>query len=109
MIPHGIPREARRLRRGHSHPVLMGALCASFALLAIAPKAISASSPAGSLRAGAARVDITPSLDTINTEKHPGAILPVTSIRDHLHVRAIYFQNNATCGVLVGVEQGAMR
>src|SRR3569833_676339 len=109
MILHGTRAAARRLRRRHSHPVLIGALCASVALLAIAPKARSAGSAAGSLRAGAAKGDITPALDATNTEKHPGDILPVTAIRDHLHVRAIYFQNNATCGVLIGVEQGAMR
>jgi len=85
-------------------------LCASFTLLAwVAPKAVSAVSSTGQLRAGAAKVDITPSLDAIHAEVHPGEILPVTSIRDHLHVRAIYFANNVTCGVLVGVEQGAMR
>jgi neutral ceramidase len=110
MILHKTRSEARRLRPGHGRPVLIGVLCASFALLAIAPKVMSANSPADSLRAGAAKVDITPPPDAINTTaKHPGDILPVTSIRDHLHVRAIYFANNATCGVLVGVEQGAMR
>jgi neutral ceramidase len=82
----------------------------SFTVLAfIAPSVVSAASDPGQLRAGAAKVDITPSLDAINTGEHTSGILPVMSIRDHLHVRAIYFENNVTCGVLVGVEQGAMR
>ena len=103
--------EARPARPKHCHhPVLTGLLCASFALLiATATNAVSAVSPPSPLRAGAAKVDITPSLDAINAGKRPGEILPVTSIRDPLHVRAIYFENSSTCGLLVGVEQGALR
>ena len=91
--------------RWHSRLV---SLCASLAVLAaVAPTATAASQPPGQLRAGAAKVDITPALDT-KAVAPQGGILPVTSIRDHLHVRAIYFENNVTCGALVGVEQGAM-
>jgi len=33
----------------------------------------------------------------------------ISRFRDHLHVRAIYFENSVSCGALIGVEQGAMR
>lgn len=86
------------------------ALCAGLALFASAtPNALSAERQPGQLRAGAAKVDITPSLDTIRPGEAKSGILPVMSIRDHLHVRAIYFENGSTCGVLVGVEQGAIQ
>src|SRR5689334_2278651 len=63
----------------------------------------------GQLKAGAFKVDITPSLEASSNATSKSAVLPVMSIRDHLHVRAIYFENGVTCGGLVGVEQGAMR
>jgi neutral ceramidase len=50
----------------------------------------------GSLRAGAARVDITPAANALPP--------PYTSIRDHLFARAIVLDNNATRAVLVGVD-----
>ena len=89
-------------------------LCASAVLVGLhgSSTAVSASSEAkapGQLRAGAAKVDITPTLDTTRTPPQNGGMLPVMSIRDHLHVRAIYFENGSTCGALIGVEQGAMR
>ncbi|WP_068090220.1 hypothetical protein [Novosphingobium rosa] len=59
--------------------------------------------------AGAAIVDITPPIEALTPEGTTSAILPATSIRDHLHVRAIYFANGTTCGALIGVEQGSMR
>lgn len=84
-------------------------LCVSLLVLTpVAHAATNPTPPAGQLRAGAAKVDITPALEAAGGSQ-PGSILPVTSIRDHLHVRAIYFENNLTCGVLVGVEQGALR
>jgi len=89
------------------------ALCAGAALLALGdPIAAAAAAPSkapGQLRAGAAKVDITPALDAISPGAQKSDIVPVMSIRDHLHVRAIYFENGVTCGALVGVEQGAMR
>jgi neutral ceramidase len=88
------------------------ALCASAVLVAVhgssAAVAAGAKAP-GQLRAGAAKVDITPTLDAISPTAQKSAVLPVMSIRDHLHVRAIYFENGNTCGALIGVEQGAMR
>src|SRR5690242_18845070 len=51
------------------------------------------------LRAGAAKVDITPS------ERD----LPIAtdSIRDHLFARAIVVEDGSTCAVLVGLDLGA--
>jgi len=48
------------------------------------------------LRAGAAKVDITPP---------ESALAPGDSIRDHLYVRAIVISNGASCAVLVGLDQ----
>ncbi len=50
----------------------------------------------GDLRAGAARVDITPAANALPA--------PYTSIRDHLYVRAIVLDNHVTRAVLVGVD-----
>src|SRR5882757_7591992 len=50
----------------------------------------------GELRAGAARVDITPAANLLPA--------PYRSIRDHLHVRAIVLDNHATRAALVGVD-----
>jgi len=63
----------------------------------------------GPLRAGAAKIDITPRLDATSPGVQKSDMLGVMSIRDHLHVRAIYFDNGVSCGALIGVEQGAMR
>ena len=49
------------------------------------------------LRAGAARVDITPPVSALN---------PGDAIRDPLYVRAVVISNGASCAVLVGVDQG---
>jgi hypothetical protein len=88
-------------------------LGAAAAMLALhGASAVAASGDAktsGPLRAGAAKVDITPPLDALSPTAHKSAVLPVMSIRDHLHVRATYFENGTTCGALIGVEQGAMR
>jgi neutral/alkaline ceramidase-like enzyme len=66
-----------------------------------APRLATAQSAAGRLRAGAAKVDITPK----QTD------LPVSTdyIRDHLFVRAIVVDNGATCAALVGVDAGGLR
>jgi len=51
------------------------------------------------LRAGAAKVDITP---------HPSQLtISTDSIRDHLYVRAIVVDDGATCAALVSVDGGA--
>lgn len=50
----------------------------------------------GSLRAGAARVDVTPAANVLP--------VPYTSIRDHLFVRAIVLDNRTTRAVLIGVD-----
>jgi neutral ceramidase len=54
---------------------------------------------AGALRAGAAKVDITPP---------ESSLLPGDSIRDHLFVRAIVIDNGSTCASLVAVESGSL-
>lgn len=53
------------------------------------------------LRAGAAKVDITPSPSqlTVSTD----------SIRDHLYVRAILVEEGPSCAVLVNVDSGGVR
>lgn len=58
--------------------------------------------PSGSnLKAGAAMVDITPNESelTIKTD----------TIRDHLFVRAIVVASGNSCGVILGMDQGAVR
>lgn len=88
-------------------------LGATAAMLALHGASVAAAGivarPSGQLRAGAAKIDITPSLEATSPTAQTSAVLPVMSIRDHLHVRAIYFENGTTCGALIGVEQGAMR
>jgi neutral ceramidase len=54
------------------------------------------SSQVGALQAGAARVDITPAANALPA--------PYTSIRDHLHVRAVVLDNHVTRAALVGVD-----
>lgn len=56
---------------------------------------------AGRLRAGAAKVDITP--------KESELAIATDSIRDHLFVRAIVADNGNTCAVLVGMDMGTTR
>jgi hypothetical protein len=53
---------------------------------------------AGRLRAGAAKVDITP--------KESDLKVATDSIRDHLFARAIVVDDGATCAVLVGLDLG---
>ena len=65
-------------------------------LLCLAISALAHGAEVGSLRVGAARVDVTPAAKTL-----PAAY---TSIRDHLFVRAIVLDNHVTRAVLVGVD-----
>lgn len=70
-------------------------------LTALSLLAVSGVASAGSLRAGAAKVDITPLASEL--------AVPGDSIRDPLYVRAIFIDDGTTCGVLVGLDQGAAR
>jgi hypothetical protein len=69
------------------------------ALAAVWPAA-QASKP-GRLRAGAAKVDITP--------KESELAVSTDTIRDHLFVRAIVVENGNTCAALVGMDMGSAR
>ena len=68
-------------------------------LAAVAPYA--QTSKPGRLRAGAAKVDITP--------KETELAVSTDTIRDHLFVRAIVVENGNTCAVLVGMDVGGAR
>lgn len=57
---------------------------------------VASATPAAGLKAGAAKLDITPTSDRL---------LPGDSIRDPLSVRAIVLRNGTNCAVLVGVDQ----
>jgi neutral ceramidase len=50
----------------------------------------------GRLRAGAAKVDITPKQSELMT--------PTDTIRDHLFARAIVVDDGTTCAVLIGFD-----
>ena len=58
-----------------------------------------AQSPAGQLRAGAAKVDITPRPEQL--------AVATDSIRDHLFVRAIVVDDGRNCAALVNIDGGA--
>jgi hypothetical protein len=58
-----------------------------------------AQSPAGRLRAGAAKVDITPRADQL--------VVATDSIRDHLYVRAIVVDDGRNCAALVNIDGGS--
>jgi neutral ceramidase len=60
-----------------------------------------AQNAASRLRAGAAKVEITPN--------QSGLQFPTDSIRDHLFVRAIVVDNGTTCAALVGIDTGGLR
>ena len=66
-----------------------------FVLLLIAGRCEAAGSSA--LRAGTAKIDITPAVETLR---------PGDRIRDRQYVRAIVLRNASACAVLVGVDQG---
>jgi len=61
---------------------------------------ICAQNTAGKLRAGAAKVEITP--------KQSDLQISTDSIRDHLFVRAIFVDNGSTCAAIVGIDAGAV-
>src|SRR5487761_2055222 len=67
------------------------------ALLLCAP-ANSQNSTPGRLRAGAAKVDITP--------KEGDLAIATDSIRDHLFARVIVIEDGGTCAVIVGLDLG---
>src|SRR5215472_14989429 len=58
-----------------------------------------AQTPPGRLRAGAAKVDITPRPDQL--------AIATDSIRDHLFVRAIVVDDGRECAALVNIDGGA--
>jgi neutral ceramidase len=66
--------------------------------LLLAASVYSQSSNAGQLRAGAAKVDITP--------KESDLAIATDSIRDHLLARAIVVDGGVACAVLVGLDLG---
>ncbi len=70
-------------------------------LLALALWSSCATAVAGNLRAGAARVDITPAADATN---------PATGkyAHEHLYVRAIVLDNGSARAVLVGADQAGL-
>ncbi len=70
------------------------------ALLLSSPVLVYAQNVAGKLRAGAARVEITP--------KQSDLQISTDSIRDHLFVRAIFVDNGTTCAAIVGIDAGAV-
>lgn len=74
-------------------------LMASAGLLLAAGAGYSQSSQPGRLRAGAAKVDITP--------KESDLAVATDSIRDHLFARAIVVHDGAACAVLVGLDLGS--
>src|SRR5580700_5890692 len=82
----------------HSHRF---AAVAVVFLLTTAQAVWSQSAKEGKLRAGAAKVDITP--------KESELAHKTDSIRDHLFVRAIVVDNGNTCVVLVGMDLGGTR
>jgi hypothetical protein len=73
------------------------AISAGLALLSVTP-AYSQNAPARRLRAGAAKVDITP--------KESDLLISTDSIHDRLFARAIVADDGATCAVLVGLDLG---
>ena len=73
----------------------------SVALALSAGSAFAQAPKPGRLRAGAAKVDITPKESELATS--------TDSIRDHLFVRAIVVDNGITCAVLVGLDLGGAR
>ena len=72
--------------------------CAIFAVLftLISPNTRAADS--GPLRAGAAKIDITPDANAIPK--------PLTSILDHLYARAVFLDNGHSRAVLISVDLG---
>ena len=73
-------------------------LIASAGMLLAAGAGYCQSSKPGTLRAGAAKADITP--------KESELAIATDSIRDHLFTRAIVVDDGSTCAVLVGMDLG---
>ena len=90
----------KRPRSGSKGGSEMKAPCvaAGAAALAVAGSAFAAS-PA-LLRAGSAKVEITPPANALN---------PGDTIRDPLFARAIVISDGQTCAILVGLDQGGAR
>jgi neutral ceramidase len=74
---------------------------AGLLLLAVPGIAPAQTSTPPRLRAGAGKVDITPSPSQL--------MIPTDSIRDHLYVRAILVEDGPRCAVLVNVDGGGAR
>jgi neutral ceramidase len=78
--------------------ILIGLGMASVTAIAVQPtRGQRAETP---LRAGAAKIDITPA---------EGVLHPTDTIRDHLFARAIVIREASSCAVLVGLDQGGAR
>jgi len=69
------------------------------ALMFVSLPAYSQNSAPGRLRAGAAKVDVTPKQSELQVS--------TDSIRDHLYVRAIVVDNGSKCAALINVDGGA--
>jgi neutral ceramidase len=65
-------------------------------LFVIALSAAAYAGDTGALRAGAARIDITPAANALP--------IPFTSIRDHLYARAIVLDNGVTRAAIIGID-----
>ena len=89
----------------HSMKRLLGGLALAITLavptVCTAQAQAAAQTPAGTLRAGAAKVDITPPLQPMSNG------WPET-LRDHLYVRAIVLDNGATRAALINADQGGL-
>jgi hypothetical protein len=70
-------------------------------LLALTLSSLCATAGAANLRAGAARVDITPAVDATNPPAGKYA-------HEHLYVRAIVLDNGAARAVLIGADQAGL-
>ncbi len=70
-------------------------------MLATGSSALAQTSMQGPLRAGAAKVDITPPQSAMK--------FPTDIIRDHLFIRAIVIDNGSTCAVIVGMDINSPR
>ena len=74
-------------------------ICLAGALSLGTGLALSQTLAGGRLRAGAAKVDITPRQDQL--------AIATDSIRDHLYVRAIVVDDGRNCAALVNIDGGA--
>lgn len=79
----------------------LAAWVAGALLLAVPGPSFAQASGTGRLRAGAGKVDVTPSASQLAT--------PTDSIRDHLYVRAILVDDGQSCAVIAAVDSGGTR